>query len=220
MTKYRRFIIIGVWVVIIYLLYKNGLILLDTDKIRDFLEYHEEHTIVLFTFLSIIRIFIFIPGVTFMVIGGILFDPVIAFTISMSAMIVSQSTIFVVAKLLTESKLKKYIVNKHPDLGELIEQYDYKLLALGIITPIAPTDVICFLSSSIGLKYTKYILTVVIANIPMMVLYSFIGESANNSILSLVLIALTVIIVTVISINMWNKLKHQAKDLENRNKYD
>lgn len=92
----------------------------------------------------------------------------------------------------------KYLENHYPELNGLLETYNFKFLALGIICPIAPADVIFFLSASIGKKYSTYILSITIAVTPLRVLYSFIGFSESS--VGVVFVIVSLVVVFIVSI--------------------
>lgn len=75
--------------------------------------------------------------------------------------------------------------------------------------------VICYMSSYLGLPYRKYIITFIIANIPAVILYSFIGESFNSSIYNVIFIIITLIIIAIVSLKLWNDMKIAINNKEN-----
>lgn len=103
--------------------------------------------------------------------------------------------------------MMKDLERKYPELKKLLETYNYKFLALGMICPIAPTDVVCFLSAAVGIKYTTYILTVIVTNIPLLIFSSFIV--INFRLMGTVLVVASFVLVSIVSIKMWNTLKHK-----------
>ncbi|MCY8997148.1 hypothetical protein [Bacillus inaquosorum] len=103
----------------------------------------------------------------------------------------------------------KDLERKHPELKKLLEAYNYKFLALGMICPIASTDVVCFLSAAVGLKYRVYILTVIITNIPLLIFSSFIVINFSESLVGTVLVIVSFVLISVVSIKMWNSLKQK-----------
>lgn len=103
--------------------------------------------------------------------------------------------------------IKNKIKKKYKDIYKLVEEENHKILAIGVLCPVAPTDVICYLSSYLGLGYRRFIITFIIANIPAVSLYSFLGDSFSNSIYNTVFIIITLIVTSIITIKKWNKLK-------------
>lgn len=73
----------------------------------------------------------------------------------------------------------------------------------------------CYMSSYLGLPYRKYIITFIIANIPAVILYSLIGESFNSSIYNVIFIIITLIIIAIVSLKLWNDMKIAINNKEN-----
>lgn len=194
------------WAVIIFILFHNNLITTNYTIFVEFLKAHENYITLLFIILSTFRIFIFLPGSIFMILGGIIFSPITAFTLSMISMIISQSIIYFIAKTFSDTPIKKYILNRYPTLNKLIIENNYKFLSLGILCPMAPTDGISFLASYTGSNYLKYIFVIIISNIPMMFLYSFIGESFENSLYYFIVISLLIIIIFSYTKKEWSRI--------------
>lgn len=92
----------------------------------------------------------------------------------------------------------------------LIEEYSYKILAVGVLCPVAPTDVIVFLSSYVGMKLSKFLLIFITANIPALFLYSYLGESFQGSSMNSIFIIVTLAISGMLYIRLWNDLKRKT----------
>lgn len=197
-------------IVLIYILKKYDVLSFDGAILKQFILGHKKHAVVLFLGLWVIRLLVFLPGATLMVLGGVCFGPMIGFCLSMTGMIMSETLVFLAARAVFSNRISRYLDKKHPQLKRLLTAFDYKFLALGIICPIAPTDIICYLSASIGIKYSTYLLTIILANIPMMALYSTIGFSFSESIFGMCLVILSVVIIAIISFKIWSKLKAET----------
>lgn len=78
-----------------------------------------------------------------------------------------------------------------------------------MICPIVPSDMLCFLSAATGIKYSTYILTIVIANTPLRLLYSYIGINFTKSAVGLSLSFVSILLIFIASIKIWNTLKTQ-----------
>lgn len=105
---------------------------------------------VFFIGLWSIRLIAFIPGVTLMLLGGLIFEPNKAFVLSLLGIVISDAIVFAIAKVKILSGLRKRIENKYPEVISLLEAYNYKILGIGVLCPVAPTDAIVFLSSYMG----------------------------------------------------------------------
>ncbi len=205
----KKLVIVAIWVLLVYILKQNHLLSLDLDALKELITTNTKYTMFLFVSLWVIRLLAFIPGVTLMILGGICFEPILGFSLSMVGMIISETLVYVVSKALSSKKFNQFLAHKNPQLRALLDKYNYKFLALGIICPIAPTDAICFLSASVGINYRTYILTIMISNIPIMMLFSFIGITIGESLLGVSLIIISVAIIGVVSIKIWNNLKQE-----------
>lgn len=142
-----------------------------------------------------------------MILGGIYFGPVEGAILSTIGLVMSTTLIYFFSRKVSGGKVKNLMENRHKDLSILLKTYNYKLLALGMICPIVPVDVLCFLSAANGIKYSTYILTIVLANAPLRLLYSYIGVSFTKSTGGLILTFVSIALIFIVSIKMWNSLK-------------
>ncbi|MGG1048260.1 TVP38/TMEM64 family protein [Bacillus subtilis] len=204
-----KFLIIALWFLAIYIAKEYHLLSLDMDDLQEFISLNTKYAMLLFIALWIIRLLFFIPGVTLMFLGGVCFDPVVSFILSMAGIFLSETLVYVFSRMFSSGNMMKDLERKYPELKKLLETYNYKFLALGMICPIAPTDVVCFLSAAVGIKYTTYILTVIVTNIPLLIFSSFIVINFSESLMGTVLVVASFVLVSIVSIKMWNTLKHK-----------
>ncbi|MCI9302591.1 TVP38/TMEM64 family protein [Clostridium sp.] len=163
----------------------------------------------IFISLWYLRLILFIPGVTLMILGGLIFDPSKAFLLSMIGIVLSDILVFLLAKSKLLSGFRNKLENKYKDIIDLIEKYNYKILGIGVLCPVAPTDAIVFLSSYVGMKFSRFLVVFIIANIPALFLYSNLGESFQDSNMNTIFIIITLIISGILSIKLWNNLKRK-----------
>lgn len=162
---------------------------------------------VFFIGLWSIRLIAFIPGVTLMLLGGIIFESSKAFCLSLIGIVISDAIVFSIAKIRILSSLRKKIENKYPEVISLLEAYNYKILGIGVLCPVAPTDAIVFLSSYMGISFYKFLLVFIGSNLPALFLYSYLGQSFDGSIFNTIMIVVTLTITAIFSIKLWNELK-------------
>ncbi|RLQ93608.1 TVP38/TMEM64 family protein [Falsibacillus albus] len=205
----KKLVIMALWLLSVFILKQTHLLTLNLEALKEFINGNTKYTMLFFVALWIVRLLAFIPGTTLMILGGVCFDPLLGFSLSMAGMILSETLIYVASKTLSSKKINQFLEHKHPTLHVLLDKYNYKFLALGIICPIAPTDAICFLSASARIKYPTYILTIMISNIPVVMLYSFLGMTTGESFFHVTLIILSVVIIGAITITIWNKLRQE-----------
>ncbi|ENK1242410.1 TVP38/TMEM64 family protein [Clostridium botulinum] len=205
--KYLGFTLVIVWVISLYIFNNYDFIQIIIEFIKEYSISNEAGTMIIFILLWIVRLPILLPGFILIILGGTLFGTINGFLLSMIGMVLSESLIYVIAKLFSNFNIRNLINKKYNYIEPLIRKYNFRFLALGIICPIAPTDVICFLSSSLGLSYIKYILTIIISNIPIIGLYSYMGINYKESSLSVIILCLTISVLALYTMKIWNSLK-------------
>lgn len=206
----KKYFIVLVWAAVIIILRFKGIITFDLDSIGLFLETNAEYAAAIFSGLWIVRLGAFIPGTILMVLGGVFFGPLKGFLLSMAGVVASELLIFIIGRKFSSGKLRERIDRKHPEIGKLIEKYSWGFLLLGIICPITPSDAICYLAAASGIHYIKYILTVTLANIPIILMYSFVGLSFTSSVYSMIFVIASIILVAVLTVTIWNNLKKKT----------
>ncbi|MEC3841814.1 TVP38/TMEM64 family protein [Bacillus amyloliquefaciens] len=179
----------------------------DMNDVTDFISGHAEYAMLLFLALWVVRLLFFIPGMTLMFLGGICFDPVVSILLSMAGLFISETLVYLFSRKFASEKTTQLLEDKYPDLKVLLEVYNYKFLGVGMLCPAAPTDVICFLSAAVGLKYSAYMLTVLIANIPIIILSSFVVINFSESFAGIALIIVSFILITILTVRIWNRMK-------------
>lgn len=212
MKRISKFVIIGIWIAIIYILYKLNLLTGNKDKLVEvFCEFGDYKELV-FVVLSSLRVVVLIPSAVFMILGGIIFNPLEGILLTLISVILSETIVYLTSKVLIGSNIQNYLVNKYPKLYELLLKNNMRILAIGILCPVAPSDVACFLAKSTGIDYKKFILTVVLSNTPMMILYGFLGDSFLSSNSNTMMILAIIIMISIYSLYLWNK-EHKMQKL-------
>ena len=205
MKRISKLLVIAIWAALIYILFRLDLLTGNVDNLNQFFNGCGKYKALIFIALSSLRIAALIPSAVFMILGGIIFNPFEGGMLTLISIILSETIVYLTSKILVSSSIQNLLVNKYPKLYELLLKNNKKILAIGILCPIAPSDVACFLASSTGLTYRKFILTVIIANMPMMILYGFLGNSFLSSGNSTIMIAVIIVIISMYSIYLWNK---------------
>lgn len=180
----------------------------SVDSLRQLID-SMKYSEFIFVILWCIRLISLIPGVTLMILGGLIFEPEKAVILSLVGVLISDIIVFFVARINLFKGLKEKISEKHPEIIELIDSYNYKILAVGVLCPVAPTDIIVFVSSYMGISFKKFTLIFTVSNMPAIFLYSYLGESFDCSIINTVMIVITLIITGVFSIKLWNEMKYK-----------
>lgn len=210
----KKWTIIVIWILIVFIVKHFDILSLNMSTLHDVVSSHKDYAYLLFIGLWLIRLIALIPGTTFMILGGLCFSPMEAFCLSTAGLLLSETVVYSVSKSFAGEKLHQYFKKRYPDLNDLLQTYNYKFLAIGVICPIAPADGICFLSASVGIKFTTYLLTILIASTPLRILYSYIGNNLHDYSMGLVIVIVSFILLFVTSIKIWNTLKQKHIELQ------
>lgn len=215
MKKWIRYILLlAVWMLSLAMLCKLGLITSDIHKLKEIIRNNTYNSMLLFLFVSFARIAILLPDTIFMILGGICFGPLWGIILSMTAFLISESFIYIVGRYVAGDWIRRLINERYKNIFNLLDKYGYEFLALGVLCPILPTDLICCGSAMLRYGYKKYIVTTSVANIPMLIIYSFIGESFGNSIIYNILLLTMALLIANFTITAFKKLKKQVDSLE------
>ena len=215
MRKESKYIIIfTLWTVLFLLLYNLGIITSDVQKIKLWLRSDTEAAIVLFIFISFVRVVVLLPNTIFFILGGICFGPILGFALSMIAFTITESAVYLFGRYFGGDTLRAYMKSRNNNIFLLLDKYGYEFLALGVLCPISPTDIVCCAAAMLGYEYKKYILTSAVANMPMMLLYSFLGESFGNSIVYNVSLGIILLLVGNYTAVLWKRLKDECRNCD------
>jgi uncharacterized membrane protein YdjX (TVP38/TMEM64 family) len=211
MKSISKFLVVAIWAALIYTLYRLDLLTGNIDNLNQFFDESGSYKTLIFVALSSLRIVALIPSAVFMVLGGIIFNPFESILLTLISIIISETMVYVASKVLVSSQIQSYLINKYPKLYELLLRNNTRILSLGILCPIAPSDVACFLASSTGISYRKFMTTVVFSSMPMIILYSFLGNNVVSSANNTIIIAGIIILISLYSIYLWNRAQRQRR---------
>ena len=182
-----------------YQLYNNG-----TNKIINFLNIYPQYSALLFFIIASLRTITLIPCTIFIVIGGMLFSPLEAFILTTIANLLSEILLFFFTKLTLSTNYQNKMIDKYPKIYNIIEKNTVQILALGVSSPVVPSDVVCFFSALTGISFKKYVLTIFLADTPIILLYTFLGISIQYSIYVFVITLMVIFLVSYFNFKKWN----------------
>uniref|UniRef100_UPI0028E4FF29 TVP38/TMEM64 family protein n=1 Tax=uncultured Clostridium sp. TaxID=59620 RepID=UPI0028E4FF29 len=182
MDKLFKIIVLIFWIAILLVFFKYKLYTDGIDKIVSFLNTYKEYSVGLFLIIASLRIFTLIPCTVFIIIGGVLFNPFEAFLLTATANLISELLLFFFAKLTFGMNYQNKIIEKHPKIYNMIKKNNVQILALGVSSPVVPSDIVCFFSVLAEITLLKYIITILLADTPVILLYTFLGISIKYSI--------------------------------------
>ena len=204
MDKLFKIIVLIFWIAILLVFFKYKLYTDGIDKIVSFLNTYKEYSVGLFLIIASLRIFTLIPCTVFIIIGGVLFNPFEAFLLTATANLISELLLFFFAKLTFGMNYQNKIIEKHPKIYNMIKKNNVQILALGVSSPVVPSDIVCFFSVLAEITLLKYIITILLADTPVILLYTFLGISIKYSIYVFLFMLILVVVINFINFKKWN----------------
>lgn len=119
--KYLLFVLCIVWIILIYIFNKYDFILLTIEIMKGYLNSNKAGIMIIFVLLWIVRLPILLPGFTLIILGGTLFGTINGFLLSMIGMILSETLIYVIAKVFSNWNIKNLIKKKYDYIEPLIK---------------------------------------------------------------------------------------------------
>lgn len=205
MNKLFKAIVIAFWMLTLFIFFKYRLYIDGSGKIINFLNSYPNYSSVLFVLIASLRIFTLIPCTVFIIIAGIMFSPLKAFTLIAAANLLSEALLFIFVKITVGMNYQDSIMKKYPKVYNMIKRNNIKILALGVSSPVIPSDIVCFFSAISGISFSKYILTIFLSDTPLILLYTFLGVSIKYSMIVFAITLMVIITVSCYNLKKWNK---------------
>ncbi len=204
MNKLFKGIVFLFWIVILFIFLKYQLYIDSVDKITGFLKAYPNYSTLLFLIIASLRIFTLVPCTVFIIIAGILFNPVKAVVLITIANLLSEILLFLFVRVTIGMRFQEKIINKYPKIYRLIKDNNVKVLALGVSSPVVPSDIVCFFATLTGISFSKYAFTIFIADTPIILLYTFLGISIKYSVYVFIVTFIIIISVSYMKYRNWN----------------
>lgn len=204
-----KIVFLFIYLIVLVTLYKFNLIPNDLQSLKKVVLSNPDSILLTFMFLSIVRIFMGIPGSVFCVLGGLIFSPLQAALYSLIAYTTSLIIVFFIGRYLFADKLKSWLMKKNPNLHQLLSNNGTKVFTVGLLCPLAPGDLLCMMLSTLDISFFKYVTIVLITHVPWVLIYSFLGYSFHMPLPIIVLLLIGTLLITLYSIKSWNKVKAQ-----------
>jgi uncharacterized membrane protein YdjX (TVP38/TMEM64 family) len=204
MNKLFKSIIFLFWVSILFIFFKYQLYNDGIYKIINFLKIYPQYSTLLFLIIASLRTITLIPCTIFIIIGGMLFSPLESFILTTIANLSSEILLFFFTKLTLGMNYQNRMIDKYPKIYNIIEKNTVQILALGVSSPVVPSDVICSFSVLTGISFNKYIFTIFLADTPIILLYTFLGISVKYSTYVFVVTLMVILLVSYFNFKKWN----------------
>lgn len=212
----KKIVILVLWACIFIFLYRKGFVTTDVDKVRNFLESNPARLTEIFVFISIARVVLFLPGVVFMVLGGVYFGPLTGSALSLVSIILSETIVFLMGRYFAGQMIRGYLEKRYKDIMVLADKHGYEFLALGVLCPVAPSDMVCMAASILNFEYKKYIFTIAMANTPMILLYSYLGSNGLGMTGQKAVLLAVLAVILIYTGYIWVKTKRRVSKNNNK----
>ncbi|KHD36561.1 hypothetical protein NL50_08510 [Clostridium acetobutylicum] len=195
------------WIILLFIAYKFGLHSAYFNKLSVIAESNPILIRCLFVLLSTIRIVFLIPQTIFIIYGNMLFGPYEGFILSMLSLVISQSIMYAMGRVI-ENQFCGTFLERNKEKIVIIKNESYKILALGIICPIIPSDLMTMSAAFIKLSYKKCVAVIAIAGAPIVLLYNFLGTRLITNIAFKSYTTITITFLSYYIFCLWNKSKN------------
>lgn len=115
-----KLLIITVWAILIYILFRLNLLTGNIDNLNQFLDNCGRYKELIFIALAALRIVTLIPSAVFMILGGMIFNPIEGVALTFISVVLSETIVFVISKILICSDIQDYLVKRNPKLYKLL----------------------------------------------------------------------------------------------------
>lgn len=204
--SYKLLLLFLLWSIILIILNKTGTLPKNADELKNMIVGEPFKMQLIFVLLSTIRVLFFIPQTIFILLGSLLFGPYIGFSLSMISLFLSQSIMYVVGRYFNKELLGEDFTKKNNHYIDIVKSYGYKILALGIVCPITPSDLFTAISGCIKLSYKKSLAVILLADAPMIFLYGFLGSNIEGTFFFKVFAVLIIAFISYYSFTVYNKI--------------
>lgn len=183
---------------------------LDLNGIIQYVSSKGKFGQVTFLLLWIVKpLFMVIPSSVFSIAGGTLFGPLQGFILNMIGFFLSGTFAFYISRLLGKRYIERIIKGNMLKIYKGIEKDGFKIIFLFRFPPIFPYDIFSITAGITRIKYRSFIFGSLLGVIPETICYSFVGNSIESgSLLRLLLSVLSMLIVMLITICFFSRMKN------------
>ena len=126
--------------------------------------------------LGCVRGFTLIPVTSLLLIGLLFFPPVPLFVLTLAGIIVSSTSIYYFSEALHLEEVFARQADRMNRVRALLNRYGFPLIALWSFLPFAPTDLICYLSGVLRIRFWVMLAGVALGEGLICAIYIMIGS--------------------------------------------
>lgn len=176
-----------IWLALVAIL--GGLLLLFPDwlnreSIAGFLDGLGALALFVYVALSLTRAALMIPCTPFVLAGGIAFPELLllVWVISLAGVVVGA---FLVYSFPSFGKYDEFLENKYPEKIALLNRqihgpWSFWIIAGWSFFPLVPTDLICYVSGVVKLRFRKLITALLVGEVPLVTAYVYLGAGIGE----------------------------------------
>ncbi len=157
---------------------------LTRESIAAYLEGLGGLALLVYVVLSLSRALLMMPCTPFVLAGGIVFpdQPFVVLVISLAGVVAGA---FLVYSFPSFGSYDEYLESKYPDKIDAIRRrihgpYSFWIIAGWSFFPLVPTDLICYVSGMVKLRFRKLITALMAGEIPLVTAYVFLGAEIGE----------------------------------------
>ena len=173
----------------------------NQNLISSFLMHYPSISWLLYILLLIVAVMSPLPDSIVILAGGFLFGPIIGTLLTIVGQSIGASIDFILARKLGRA----FVVKKFPKSAALVDSYSHKLgwqtIFLMRLLPTLSFDMLSYAAGLSSLSFKKYILATMSGLIPLAIITTLLGHSANihSSFLAAISLLVGAIVIVVIS---------------------
>jgi len=199
------FVIIGIWAT---------KFLSNVQQSREFISGFGIYAPIVFILLQIFQILIgVIPASPVILIGGYVFGSTLGTLYSIIGITAGSLLAFFLSKKLGRPFVQKIINKKYLKKLDNIEENELAItLFVLFLLPMLPNDAFCYAAGLTKISYKKYLLTVAIGRLPVVIILSFLGFQISK--LSGFMTVIAIILLLLVSIIFLVERKRITKNVK------
>lgn len=151
--------------------------------LRDMLDGAQTSILIVYTLVSLLRGIFLIPSTPFVIAGALLFPElrVLVFIISMLGVVAGSSYIFFFTEYLGFDRFfQERFATRFERVKAGMARYGIWIVIFWSFFPIFPTDLISYTAGATRMPYWKFLLGLIIGELPLVAFYVFAGQSLGD----------------------------------------
>lgn len=178
---YKIIILIIIMASLIFLVATLDIKLISMQQIKQFIEMFGPFSLLVFgVIFNLKTLFVVVPYVVFVLIGGSLFGSFVGFLISVLCVLTTSTIAFSIARYAGKEKMQRYLKGKLKDLDMKAGENGFNIILFMRLSSLFPMDILSYAAGLTQIKYSQFILATVIGTLPETFSLSLLGDNIKN----------------------------------------